>query len=104
MLTGRSNSAAREQIKCSAMALSFCTSEAAETKISIVLMRPQVHRFDSTRTEDQKPFCDRSGEHGRSNRYRSLVFPGRQSDSGDRTNVRSAISGLNILFSAGNYM
>jgi hypothetical protein len=33
-----------------------------------------------------------------------LVFPGRQSDSGDRTNVRSAISGLTILFSAGNYM
>jgi hypothetical protein len=33
-----------------------------------------------------------------------LVFPGRQSDSGDRTNVRSAINGLNILFSAGNYM
>jgi hypothetical protein len=33
-----------------------------------------------------------------------LVFPGRQSDTGDRTNVRSAISGLNILFSAGNYM
>ena len=33
-----------------------------------------------------------------------LVFPGRQSDSGDRTNVRSAINGLNILFGAGNYM
>jgi hypothetical protein len=33
----------------------------------------------------------------------SLVFPGRQSDSGDRTNMRSAINGLNILFSAGNY-
>jgi hypothetical protein len=33
-----------------------------------------------------------------------LVFPRRQSDSGDRTNVRSAINGLNILFSAGNYM
>jgi hypothetical protein len=32
------------------------------------------------------------------------MFPGRQSDSGDRTNVRSAINGLNILFSAGNYM
>jgi hypothetical protein len=30
--------------------------------------------------------------------------PGRQSDSSDRTNVRSAINGLNILFSAGNYM
>ena len=33
-----------------------------------------------------------------------LVFPRRQSDSGDRTNVRSAINGLNILFSAGNYV
>jgi len=33
-----------------------------------------------------------------------LVFPGRQSDSGDRNNVRSAIKGLNILFNAGNHM
>jgi hypothetical protein len=33
-----------------------------------------------------------------------LVFPGRKSDSGDRTKMRSAINGLNILFSAGNYM
>src|ERR1700693_3696885 len=99
MLTERSNSAAREQIKCSAKALSFCTSEAAETKISIVLIRPEVHRVDSARTEKQKSFCYRSGPspeytNGQIHKKGNLVFPGRQSDTGDRTNVRSAINGL----------